>query len=229
MSRQFPGQAAPAAPAAPAPVPAQAAPTVTQTPASELAKLTYQQLRARLNELQNQRQTLAGRRDALADGYEGSTGANRDGMGARLQTLDNNIVNYEREIAIVGQEMAAKAPSREFTTQSASNGNDYNEGDMTGAVFGTFLTTVLVMGFIMRRFFRRKYSRMPMPSQPNAIQSGERLDRIEQAVDTIAVEIERVSENQRFMTRLMTETQLGSTINDVRKSTELARNAAEAG
>jgi hypothetical protein len=87
------------------------------------------------------------------------------------------------------------------------------------------------MGFFMRRFFRRRYggNRMNMgsPTQQNVIQSNERLDRIEQAVDTIAVEIERVSENQRFMTRLMTETQLGSTINDVRKSAELAKSAAE--
>ncbi len=63
--------------------------------------------------------------------------------------------------------------------------------------------------------------------QQNMIGSNELLDRIEQAVDTIAVEIERVSENQRFMTRLMTETQLGATLNEVRKSTELAKSAAE--
>jgi hypothetical protein len=32
-----------------------------------------------------------------------------------------------------------------------------------------------------------------------------RLERIEQAVDAIAIEVERVSEAQRFQTRLMTE------------------------
>ena len=32
-----------------------------------------------------------------------------------------------------------------------------------------------------------------------------RLERVEQAVDTIAVEIERVSEGQRFITKIMTQ------------------------
>jgi hypothetical protein len=32
-----------------------------------------------------------------------------------------------------------------------------------------------------------------------------RLERIEQAVDTIAIEVERISEGQRFVTRLMAE------------------------
>ena len=64
-------------------------------------------------------------------------------------------------------------------------------------------------------------------AKANLIASQERLERIEQAVDSIAIEVERVSENQRFMTRLMTETQLGDTIKDVRKSAELAKSAAE--
>ncbi|HET9424162.1 MAG TPA: hypothetical protein VFO55_02235 [Gemmatimonadaceae bacterium] len=204
---------------------------VATTPSSELLSLTYQQLRARLNELQNQRQTLAGRREALADGYEAATGANREGIGARLQTLDNNIVMYETEIAAVGRAMAQKAPSRqEFSGQASNpNNNNWSEDDVAGAMFGTFLGTALLTVLIMRRFVRRKYGRMGAPAQPAMIQSNERLDRIEQAVDTIAVEIERVSENQRFMTRLMTETQLGATLNDVRKSTELAKSAAEGG
>jgi hypothetical protein len=33
----------------------------------------------------------------------------------------------------------------------------------------------------------------------------QRLDRIETAVDAIAIEVERVSEGQRFLTRLFTE------------------------
>jgi hypothetical protein len=195
---------------------------------SDLAQLSYNQLRRRLEELRNQRADIASRRQNLAESYETATGANREGMGQRLQMLDNNIVIYEAEIAAVGREMAAKAPSR-VTESTAPPPGGYREEDIAGAVFGTFLTTALVLGFFMRRFFRRKYGRMPSPSQPNLIASSERLDRIEQAVDTIAVEIERVSENQRFMTRLMTETQLGSTIADVRKSAELAKSAAAEG
>lgn len=203
---------------------------VTAPPATaDLAQLSYNQLRRRIEELRNVRSDFASRRQNLAESYEGATGANKEGMGQRLNILDNNIVLYEAEIAAVGREMAAKAPSRVVESTGAPTGDIYREEDLAGVAFGTFLTTALVLGFFMRRFFRRKYGRMPSPSQPNMIASNERLDRIEQAVDTIAVEIERVSENQRFMTRLMTETQLGSTIADVRKSAELAKSAAAEG
>jgi hypothetical protein len=200
------------------------------TPASELAKLSYSELRQRLNTLREQRSDLASRREALASGYEGATGANKEGMGARLQTLDNNIVMYEKEIAAVGRELAVKSGQRGAYTSdpgSQSNSNQFNDGDMAGAVFGTFLSTMLIATFVARRYVRRRTGRMPAANTPNMLASNERLDRIENAVDSIAVEIERVSENQRFMTRLMTETQLGDTLKDVRKSTELARNAAE--
>ncbi len=35
--------------------------------------------------------------------------------------------------------------------------------------------------------------------------SSQRLERIEQAMDAIAIEVERVSEGQRFVTRLLSE------------------------
>ena len=236
MLDQSPEQALRPAPAAPPPpagpgtaVIAPQAPV--STPISELQGLSYRELQSRLSELRSQRSDLASRREALASNYENSSGANREGMGARLTELDNNIVMYEREIAAVGREMAVKVPQRGVTSvPPGGNNRPYDEEDMAGAVFGTFLTTTLVLFFVMRRFMRRKYAGSPADSrsQPNMVQSHQRLDRIEQAVDTIAVEIERISENQRFMTRLMTETQLGATLNEVRKSTELAKEAAGA-
>jgi ribonuclease D len=42
------------------------------------------------------------------------------------------------------------------------------------------------------------------PQVPSEVMS--RLERIEQAVDAIAVEVERISEGQRFTTKLLSET-----------------------
>jgi hypothetical protein len=39
---------------------------------------------------------------------------------------------------------------------------------------------------------------------------GDRLERMEQAIDAIAVEVERISEAQRFTTKLLTERAGGS-------------------
>ena len=196
----------------------------------DLSSLSAPQLRRMLEELRSQRADIAGRRSSIASTYEGATGANREAIGGRLRIIDNNIIIYEGEIARVGQELAFKEARSSGVTVAPSGSippGYVDEDDAAGMAFGfSFMTAVLVL-FFTRRFFRKRYGRMPAPQQQNMLQSNERLDRIEQAVDTIAVEIERVSENQRFMTRLMTETQLGDTIKDVRKSAELAKSAAE--
>jgi len=51
-----------------------------------------------------------------------------------------------------------------------------------------------------KRIGRRAPAPAPFPSDVTA-----RLERIEQAVDTIAIEVERVSEGQRFVTKIMVE------------------------
>jgi hypothetical protein len=65
-------------------------------------------------------------------------------------------------------------------------------------VFGTTSATVLSLA---RMRFRSK-------DQSNRITNpgvDDRLDRIEQAVDAIAIEVERMSESQRFTARLLSE------------------------
>ena len=67
-------------------------------------------------------------------------------------------------------------------------------------VFGT--SSAILMP-IMRAWGRRLEGRAT-PSLP--LQNiEERLDRIERAVESIALEVERVSEGQRFVTKLMAE------------------------
>jgi hypothetical protein len=45
------------------------------------------------------------------------------------------------------------------------------------------------------------------PQSALSADSAQRLERIEQSIDAIALEIERVSEGQRFVTRLLSESQ----------------------
>jgi hypothetical protein len=56
----------------------------------------------------------------------------------------------------------------------------------------------LVLGLIKR--WERQASRPQMPSDASA-----RLERIEQAIDAMSIEVERISESQRFVARLMSE------------------------
>ena len=223
----------PATPAPPPALPGQAVTSsgVAPTGTLDLSKFTLNELRRMRSELSSQRSDLASRRTATADAYEAGTGANRDGMGERLRLLDNNIMAYENEMVRVGREIAARGggSSVEPTNAGQIPSNYMSGDDAAGMAFGFSFATLILAVFFTRRFMRKKYAGLPAHSrqQPNLIASNERLERIEQAVDSIAIEVERVSENQRFMTRLMTETQLGDTIKDVRKSTELAKSAAE--
>ena len=59
---------------------------------------------------------------------------------------------------------------------------------------------------LVRMTFRHKEKMASLRGGPQRqADLEERLDRIEQAVDTIAIEMERVGEGQRFVTKLLAE------------------------
>lgn len=55
------------------------------------------------------------------------------------------------------------------------------------------------------RAFARRLDRDPGPQQRLPIDVTDRLERMEQAIDSIAIEVERISEGQRFTTKLLSE------------------------
>jgi hypothetical protein len=64
---------------------------------------------------------------------------------------------------------------------------------------------VIAIGVPLARAFARRMERGPTfaPAVPPDVQA--RLERMEQALDSIAVEVERISEGQRFTTKLLAE------------------------
>jgi hypothetical protein len=63
---------------------------------------------------------------------------------------------------------------------------------------------VTTIGFPVAKAYARRLDREPRePSVPPELQS--RLERMEQALDSIAIEVERISEGQRFTTKLLAE------------------------
>ncbi len=74
--------------------------------------------------------------------------------------------------------------------------------DMSIAFF--FTVAVIVIGLPISRAFARRMDRKAAPSQvPREVSS--QLEQLAQSVDAIALEVERISEGQRFTTRLLTE------------------------
>jgi aspartate 1-decarboxylase len=64
----------------------------------------------------------------------------------------------------------------------------------------TITATVVVVKLL--RSHREKMARLQGPVQGSSL-LDERLARVEQTVESIAIEIERVSEGQRFVTKLL--------------------------
>lgn len=205
-----------AAPQAPAP-PIVGAPSETQ----------YRILKGRQNELSEQHQSTTERRQELLDQIQTTPEASRSGLEAQLAVLDQRLVQIENDLGDVGRQVVAATPASVTDPPMRVVYRGFNEEDMIGAGFaGASIMFALFIPLMVRNFRRRRF----VPSgqtQSQPMIGGERIDRMEHAIDSIAVEIERVSENQRFMTRLMTETQLASSIAAVRGSTEVAKVAAE--
>jgi hypothetical protein len=63
---------------------------------------------------------------------------------------------------------------------------------------------VTAIGVPLARAYARRMEREPLrPSMPQDLTN--RLERMEQAIDSIAIEVERISEGQRFTTKLLSE------------------------
>jgi hypothetical protein len=74
--------------------------------------------------------------------------------------------------------------------------------DITVAFFLTI--AIIVIGLPLARAFARRMDRRSGPAQiPNEISS--QLAHLNQAVDAIALEVERISEGQRYTTRLLSD------------------------
>jgi hypothetical protein len=74
-------------------------------------------------------------------------------------------------------------------------------------MFGAFATAIIfAIGIpLAKAYSRRIDAEARNPRIPSEI--ANRLERIEQAIDAMAVEMERISEGQRFTTKLLSEGQ----------------------
>ena len=74
------------------------------------------------------------------------------------------------------------------------------------AIVGFFSTAIIIsIGVPIVRAMIRRWERSSAPVAAPHLDTAARLERIEQAVDAMSLEVERIAEGQRFVTRLMTE------------------------
>ena len=205
------------APAAAPQVPvAPSAPTAVQVelPNGTRHVYTMPRTRAEWNALRQQRQEMsdqltsaASRRRSLANQLDGlPAGAAREGVEARIRQLDARILRLEADIDATGQ-LITTAPAQILIPPPGPRvfGGALSEESFVilGGVFTVFVLGPLAIAWAVRMLRRSRV----VPPSPDAAANSARLERIEQAVEAIAIEVERISEGQRFTTRLLAEGQ----------------------
>ena len=88
------------------------------------------------------------------------------------------------------------------TTQPAPFPQPRIPGEAVDIAIGFFVTcAVIIVGWPISRALGRRFERnVPAPALQGDV--TQQLQRIEQAVDAIAIEVERISESQRFLTKI---------------------------
>lgn len=167
-----------------------------------------QLLQNRRSELSRQLTSATGRRSDVAREI-GRNRAGRDGLESRLKVLDERIVQLEKDISQNGQLLAQAPPNLvEETAPPPVFPASGRPANVTGISIIFILAVLLPISVAWaRRILRRPHaSASALPPE-----TVDRIARIENAVDSIAVEVERISEGQRFVTKLFSESrQLGA-------------------
>lgn len=191
------------APEAPTPPPVPVLPEVATGVPQTLSEVLA--LRAQRSELSDQLQSAARRRAATAEQLSTASPVEKPGLEARLKLLDARIVQIEAQIDRTGQ-LIAQAPGTLLATADAPN-FQVGGGQNVDITLISTVATVFVLAPLAFALARNLWKRGSRQSAAPTIdrETAERLRRLEQGIDSIALEVERISEGQRFVTKLMSE------------------------
>jgi hypothetical protein len=201
MLQQTP--AVPAPPAAPTIRPGDV--TVNGTPIAS-AHDVYQAFRAQRRELGNQMEGLLDQRGDLSRELqaETTTGADRKGIEQRIASMDERIAALDKQIAEADAQVAkaAAVPGAAVEPPSPPRSGPPEEVFVLAGIF-MFIFFLPLSVALARRIWRRSPKLVTTIPQDLT----DRVARVEQTVEATAIEIERIGEGQRFITRIFTENQ----------------------
>jgi len=183
-------------------------------------------LKARRTALSDQLNSADGRRKELAKLVQNATGADKAGLEQRLGVLDARLARLESDIDENGKLLASTQATSATTSQPPGFGMDRGgrssmprEAIPVVAILSMFVFFPIALA-TARNIWRR--GARSVAASPDR-ESLQRLERMEQAMDAIAIEIERVSEGQRFVTRLLSEQRGGVALAAGRPDTDASR------
>jgi len=197
----------------PAPTPAKVAVEQVPTPPAPPASPALAGQLASISALQEQvlgyAQQLAGLRAQRTiiqrQINRSSDGATRAALELRKVPLDAQIAQTELDLAGARAQLASRQGTETQPPPAFPPGvrRGFDPDLVLGLFFAFIFAVLMPMSIAMARRIWRSRPKETVPRNDDII--APRLDRLEQAVDAIAIEIERISEGQRFVTRVLAE------------------------
>jgi hypothetical protein len=166
---------------------------------------TYQAAKAQRRELTRQMDDLNEQRSQLSSQLSeqpAPTGANLKGLETRITEVDARISNLQKAISDADAQVAKAAgiPGAAVDPPEPPRTGPPEEAFVLGGMFIVIVFLPLSIAYA-RRIWKR--GGQVVAALPREI--AERIGRVEQIVESTAIEVERIGEGQRFMTRVLTE------------------------
>jgi hypothetical protein len=173
---------------------------------------TRDQIRAierRGSDLSDQIQSVQRRRDGLVrDLEQESSPALKASLEARITQLDVRLIQIEKDLR-ANSDLKASFAAKLGATQAETQEREDEPPPVINA-WGPFTEPVLFFALLPvalagARFLWKRGNRPPVI--PISREAEARFQQMEQSIDSVAIEIERVAEGQRFVTKLLREGQ----------------------
>ena len=188
----------------PTPAPAPQVTITTTAPATSGPAAVYEGLRAQRRELTNQLDELEGTRRSLTSQMEelGPGDAGHKAIETRMNDVDKQIASVDAMLAANSAQIAQAAaiPGAVVEDRPIERQGPPEEAWVLGGLFMMVAVLPISIAFA-RRIWRR--SAAAVTSFPRELM--DRIARIEQGMEATSLEVERIGEGQRFLTRLFTE------------------------
>lgn len=188
-------------------------------PVAVEAITTAEQVQAahlRLDRLRSELQDAAERRNAVVSRLRTVDNDARDGYLQRLGVLDERIITIEREITQVNMRLSTAPPQALVAAAEVSRSDPDVEAfkevmdEIVPIIAILSIFVFMPIAVAIARLIWRRATNAPRHAPVADHGTQQKLDHLQQAVDTIAIEVERISEGQRFVTKLMSDRSLGS-------------------
>lgn len=200
---QQPGQATGGTPAPAAPQPAQAVRDALATASASDVYRAFREARGvvedRLEDLQDRRQEIVQR---LRQGA--ASDVDRTGLDQQLAQIDQQIAMANIQLAEADAQVVAAAAIPGAVVPDPPD-DPWRNGPPEDVVMMTIFMASMLLLPVMIAYARRIWRRSAKTEVTLPPVLVERMESLERSMDTVAVEVERIGEGQRFVTQLLAD------------------------